>query len=191
MKIIGLIGEDPNDTTSIKNLLLKKHPSGLVFKQLLRNKRGNQLDNPKVAASLKIEFESAQPHFVLFIRDVDGLPTELVKIKKVDDWFNKLNLVVNDKGILLKNIYELEALILADIATFNKIYHTTISFTSNVMYQNDPKGFLMQKTSKTKNQYKESHCPQIFDELNVDEILAKCSYFKTFYHSFKEKVGLL
>jgi hypothetical protein len=192
MKTIGLIGEDPNDTISVKNLLLQKHPTGLVFKQLLKNRRGYQLDNARVEASLKIEFEEVNPHFVLFIRDVDGLPSEAAKIKKVDDWFKKLNSVVNGKGILLMNIYELEALILADIKTFSKHYNLkpALSYTKNVMYQQEPKEFLMLKTTKAKSQYQESHCPKIFEQLNFENVLLNCTYFRDFYADFKKKVGL-
>lgn len=42
MKIkIGLIGEDPNDTLSIQNLLLQKYPGVFHFKQLIKNKKGS------------------------------------------------------------------------------------------------------------------------------------------------------
>ena len=104
MKKIGLIGEDPNDTIAIQNLLQKRHAEALQFKQLIRNKRGHQLDNERTSNALKIEFEDYKPHFVLFIRDADGIITEKNKIRKVVDWFNKLNPTVGGKGILLINI---------------------------------------------------------------------------------------
>lgn len=38
MKKTGLIGEDPNDTLSIGNLLAGKYPGSFQFKQLIKNK---------------------------------------------------------------------------------------------------------------------------------------------------------
>ena len=189
MTTIGLIGEDPNDTTSIKNLLLQKHPD-LVFKQLLKSERGDGLKNSRLSKALNIEFKRTQPQFVLFIRDADVLPSENDKIEKVEEWFKKLNSVINGKGILLTNIYELEALILADISTFNKVYKTKISVTKNVMYQKDPKEFLIEKTRKTQKQYKVSDCPELFGKLKIDVVLANCTYLKEFYLSFKNSIGL-
>jgi hypothetical protein len=185
MKKIGLIGEDPNDTIAIQNLLQNQHSNGLQFKQLIKNIRGHQLDNERTFHSLKIEYTDYQPHLVLFIRDADGIATENKKIKKVVDWFNNLNKTVENKGLLLVNIYELEALILADIATFNKLYGTLIKFPGNVMYQTEPKEFLIQKTFKNRKRYSEAHCPDIFKHLNFDTVINNCKYFKSFYENFK------
>jgi hypothetical protein len=180
MKKIGLIGEDPNDTDAIKNLLLKKFPSKFQFVQLIKNKKGYQLDNERVSQSLKIEYIDKKPNHIIFIRDVDGLKSEKDKINKVTNWFNKLNPIVENKGILLSNIYELEALILADIQTFNKLYQTKIKAQGDVTYKKEPKEFLMNKTSKKKKKYCESHCPEIFNELVFDIVVSNCKYFKDF-----------
>lgn len=37
---VGLIGEDPNDTQAIKNLVSQKFGDKLSFKQLIKNKKG-------------------------------------------------------------------------------------------------------------------------------------------------------
>ena len=42
--LIGLIGESPNDTQSLENLLSKKYPK-LRFKELIRNITGSNLDH--------------------------------------------------------------------------------------------------------------------------------------------------
>lgn len=137
-----------------------------------------------------MEFEDFNPNYVLFIRDADGLPSENEKIKKVQDWFKRLNPTVNSKGILLINIYELEALILADIETFNALYGTSIQFSRNCMYQKEPKEFLFQKTSRGRKVYSESHCPEIFKSLKIDKIIQNCSYFKDFHDSFKKELKI-
>lgn len=186
MKIkIGLIGEDPNDTLSIQNLLVQKYPGIFHFKQLIRNKKGYQLDNARTDAALKVEFEDFDPRYVLFIRDADALPSEAEKIQKVKNWFKKLNQVVDDKGVLLINIFELEALILADIATFNRLYGTSIQFRKDCMHQKEPKELLIRKTAKNRKVYSESHCPEIFRHLKFDLIVANCSYFREFIQTFE------
>lgn len=187
---IGLIGEDPYDTESIKILLERKHPGVFRFKHLLRNLKGCHLDAKKAGLLLSKEFAYSELDIVIFIRDVDGLHTEDAKIKKVEDWFNLLNKVVSLKGILLMNVYELEALILADINTFNKLYKTDINYSANVIYKEDPKGYLKSKTSKSRKKFTESHCPDIFAQLNFDLLLKKSSYFKNFYEEFKIKANI-
>ena len=190
MMKIGLIGEDPNDTDSLKNLLLQKHTGAFHFMQLLRNKRGHQLDNARIEAALKIEFERKSPDYIVFIRDADGLPSQYEKVEKVNKWFQKLNTTVQGKGILLMNIYELEAMILADIQTFNKLYGVKINFKANPMYKVEPKEFLIEKTSKGNKQYSESHCPEIFRRLNFDVVIENCDFFKALYDGFLIRLGL-
>ncbi len=183
---VGLIGEDPNDTNSIKNLISQKHGKNFVFKQLIKNKKGYQLDNKNVQKALKIQFEEYKPKIVLFIRDADALETEKAKINKVISWFIKLNIVVNNNGILLINIYELEALILADIDTFNNLYKTNINFTGNVAFKKEPKEFLILKTRNNKKKYSESDCPELFKELRFDTITQNCKYFSDFIVELKK-----
>ena len=183
---IGLIGEDPNDTTSIRNLLTRKYPNFFQFIQLIKNKKGYQLNNARTDAALKIEFEEYKPDYVLFIRDADGLPSEETKIEAIKKWYTKLNAIVGKKGILLINVYELEALILADIETFNELYRTSINFTRNCMHQKEPKEYLIQKTSKNSKVYSESHCPEIFERLRYDVLVANCAYFKEFNASINK-----
>jgi len=183
---IGLIGEDPNDTESIKNLISQKHEGNFAFKQLIKNKKGYQLDNKNVQNALKIEFDNYNPKIVLFIRDADALETEKAKIKKVYDWFLKLNNVVNQRGILLINIYELEALILADIDTFNKIYKTNIKFQGNIAYKKEPKEFLILKTRDNQKKYSESDCPKLFSKLKFDKIVLNSPHFSKFIVELKK-----
>ena len=187
---VGLIGEDPNDTQAIKNLISQKFGDRLSFKHLIKNRKGYQLDNKRVQDALKIEFENYQPRIVLFIRDADGCANETEKKDKVLNWFLKLNPVVNQRGILLMNIYELEALILADIETFNKIYNINIKIRKNVMFQEEPKEFLKLKTKNCKKKYFESDCPELFKSLRFDSIYNNCKYFSDFIVILK-KTGKL
>jgi hypothetical protein len=185
---IGLIGEDPNDTSSISNLLLQKYRGRILFFPLAKGIRGFQLNNPKIRRSLPIEFADKKCKFVLYIRDVDGFKSDQLKVKAVQRWFTELDSTINRTGILLNNIWELEALILADITTFNKLYGTTYNFKGDPVTIKEPKELLKQITRKQKKQYKESHCPEIFEVLNFQTVVSRCSYFKDFIENFEAKL---
>lgn len=183
MKLIALVGEDPNDTKAIKNLLSQKYSRDVKFYPIIRNKRGDQLNNATTIKALEIELQLRKYDYVIFIRDLDGFETEKSKLENRLKWFNKLNQVCNKKGLLLLNIYELEALILADIEIFNKEYKVSISNVGNVMSKKEPKEFLILKTNKSKKKYAESHCPDLFKKLRVSQVAINCKYFKDFIHA--------
>jgi hypothetical protein len=183
MKLIALIGEDPNDTKSIQNLLSQKYSRDVKFYPIIRNKRGDQLNNTATIRALEIELQHRKYHFVIFIRDLDGLETEKSKFENRRKWFDKLNKVCNNKGLLLLNIYELEALILADIEIFNKEYKVSIANVGNVMSKKQPKEFLILKTNKLKKKYAESDCPDLFKKLRFPQVTANCKYFRDFVHA--------
>lgn len=185
---IGLVGEDPNDTVSIQSLLNKKYKDKVQFHTLLKRINGYQLDNPKSKRNVAFEFKESKCNFILYIRDSDGIKSESKKIQQKINWFLDIDKSANGKGVLLLNIWELEAMILADIGTFNKLYKTNIKFTKDPMMQSDPKGFLMQKTANNYKKYQESHCPEIFKELNFDIVKKKCEYFREFVSQFEEKI---
>jgi hypothetical protein len=187
---VGLIGEDPNDTSSIKNLLLQKFEGKLSFIQLQKNIRGHQLDNVRVKNALEIEYKSKKPDWVVFIRDTDCIVTEKNKIKVKENWFKNLLPAVNNYGLLLLNIYELEAMILADITTFNRLYGTSIQYKKDVMYQKEPKEFLKTKTKNAKKKYEESHCPDVFAQIQFETVIANCKYLKEFVTHFKTKLKI-
>lgn len=189
MKRIGLVGEDPNDTRSIKNLLLKKYKSKVHFFQLAKNIRGHQLDNPKIKRSLPIEFKNNKCHFIIYIRDLDGFKSETSKVEQKYNWFKGLDAEINNEGVFLLNIWELEALILADIKTFNDLYKVSFAFKANPMFQKDPKEKLMEVTSNGKREYKESHCPEIFEKLDFDTVKDNCKYFEDFLEEVDEKLS--
>lgn len=173
---IGLVGEAPNDTQSIKNLLLKKYTdTSYEFVFMLQRINGSSLDSQKTKRLLRIEFELQKPNFVIFIRDLDSTLPNKSKLDGRKIYFNNSNNIVDKRGIHLLHIYEIEALILADIETFNKIYKTQIKKFEDVMKVKEPKE-LLKKASKN---YNESHNPEIFDKLNFNKVL-ECIYFENF-----------
>ncbi len=191
---IGIIGEHPsNDSKPIKSILEKEYESkNIQFLVLLGNIRGSQLDGKNGKPSRKAidelgrRFRLEKLNFVIYIRDLDGFPSEEKKIKARQNWFEILDEKgANGKGVFLLNIYELEALILADIKTFNQLYSVNIAFKGNPMYQAEPKELLKTKTAKSpKGKYKESDAADIFEQLDIKKIKNHQQY-----HQFIEELN--
>jgi len=181
---IALLGEAPNDTDSIQALLLKKYSADKYhFFPLLNRIHGSSLDAQKTKRFLRIEYEIEQPDLVIFIRDLDGLADEKDKLKKRKEYFTDFNSVVDKKGIYLLNMYEIEALILADITTFNRLYQCEISPITDPMSIEEPKEYLRDRARN----YTESDNPAIFRELIFENTLI-CQYFEIFIHKLDQHI---
>lgn len=151
---------------------------------MIENIRGDNLENKKTKHRLRKNYEREKPDWIIFIRDLDGLEHETDKIEQRKRYFSNFNSVVDKKGVFLLNIYEIEALLLADIAGFNRFYKVSISFTGNPMQVIQPKEFLASKSN-----YKQSDTPFIFDQLNFDTVYKRCSYFKDFIENLTNKLN--
>src|SRR5438067_522805 len=116
---IGMIGEYPSDTKAIANLLNKKFAGNVEFFSLIYDVHGSNLDNQKIKHQLRREYQMEKPDYVLLVRDLDGLEHHLDQINYRKTCFAELNSVIDKKGILLLNIFELEALLLTDIEVVN------------------------------------------------------------------------
>jgi hypothetical protein len=186
---VGLVGEDPNDTSAIKNLLEQRYKDRVQFKLLFKGIKATHLDTEKIKNALRAEFQNPDCKFVVYIRDLDALKSQEDKLKARVRWFKELDAVANNQGILLLNIWELEALIFGDINTFNKLYSTKQKANKNPTFIKEPKEELKRITFKSKKQFKESHCPEIFKHLNIDEVEKNCSCFKEFIAEFDAKLN--
>ena len=181
---IGLIGESPYDTKAIKHLMQQKYKEGFHYSILLKNITGNHLDTPKAMRAVVSEIMEQNPDIVVVIRDADALESRNNVIREKKEWYSALSKQMNKKSLLLLNIYELEALILADMDTFNNHYQSQINFTGNAMHIVDPKGFLSSRTPANKK-YQPSHCPDLFKILKFETIRKKCLYFNEFINEFE------
>jgi hypothetical protein len=153
---------------------------------MLKNNNGSNLDNQKIKRQLRREYEIEKPDYVLFIRDLDGLEhhVELLNYRKT--WFSDLKSVIDKKGILLLNIFELEALLLTDIEIVNKYYGSNIEPVEDCMKIEQPKEFLSTRITK----YLTGHNKHLFALLNYDIVTTRCRYFKKFDEEF-ESIALL
>lgn len=170
---IGVVGEHPsNDSESLCQLLRPVANEHVQFTTILKKIRGSQLDNERMFFnSLKSEFLGEDLQYIIFIRDLDGLFSQKSKIKERDEWFFKANKFIENKGIFFLAIYEIEALILADIDGFNAYYGLKTKPVGDPMTKSEPKEMLKKLTSKTqKGEYKESDALAIFKNLNLKNI---------------------
>jgi len=180
---IGLVGEAPNDTRAIQNLLSGKYPQ-LDFVTLLNRINGSMLDNKKaIRRLLRVEFEDQTPDIVIFIRDLDSLENDRTAKRIRQETFSYSSHIVDRRGIHLLNIFELETLIFADIGTFNNHYGCVVNNIDDPMLVRMPKEVLIEASGY---KFNESHNPEIFNLLNIDNVIAGCRYFAAFIKKFNK-----
>ena len=189
MMKIGVVGEDPNDTDSIINLMRKPYKDKAQFVKLAERVSGSALGTDKLLKIIVEEFAFKKCKLAIITRDLDGLRTETKKIKDMNNWFDKVDSKIHNKGIFLLNIYELEALIMANIKTFNKTYNTKYKFSGDPSLQNDPKATLKHESRKHKKPYHVNTCSAIFAEMDFDSVVNNCNYFGTFIKDLNKRIA--
>jgi hypothetical protein len=183
---IGLVGEAPNDTSAIKNLLSQKYKQ-LEFVTMLERINGSMLDNHKtISRLLRVEYETQAPDYVIFIRDLDALENDKKAKAKRRQTFTYSNGIVNKKGLHLLNIYEIEALILANIDVFNKQYGCKMDAFDDCMVIEMPKEVLIEASGY---KFNESHNPDLFALLDFETVKQNCRYFALFIRKFESKIS--
>lgn len=170
---IGIFGENfENDACALKALLERNTYNWEVnFFPIIKSLTGGQLENVrKLKKRIEAEIAINRLNYVVCMRDLDALPTETGKIKLKQEWYRKLEM--GNIGIFFLVIVEAEAMILADIETFNKKYDVSISPIPSPLLNGKPKEFLKQHTSKSTKKYQESHALEIFKALNFEKVYA-------------------
>jgi hypothetical protein len=172
---VGIVGEHPqNDAEALQILLNSVAETNVEFSVKMEKFRGGQLDGDKFFRSLTVEADFLD--WIILVRDLDGLLTESKKLIVKDLWFQRANKSADKKGIFFLVIYEMEALILADINAFNDFYGLKTNSVSEPKFKTEPKEILEKLTEKTqKGKYKEEHALDIFKKLK----------FKTVYKNHK------
>jgi Domain of unknown function (DUF4276) len=169
---IGIVGEDPNnDALALSHLLRTVVLEGVQFAVMQKNIRGSQLDSVKFLKTLKAEFKAEQPKHIIFVRDLDALLSDSSQVSTRDAWFARANEQVQNCGIFFLAIYEMEALILADIDNLNKYYRLKIKDINHPMAIEKPKEVLQKLTENTqKGRYRENDAPKIFQALAFETV---------------------
>ena len=182
---IGLVGEAPLDTMSIKTILGKKD-SNLEFVELLKNIiTGSILENQTTKTKLRLECSIHRPDIVIFIRDLDGLLTKKYRKQRLlrQKYYREFKGCTHTKKtIYLLNIWEIETLILSDINCFNQYYKCNETFALDPMKIPEPKEFLYNLNKK----YSESHNSKILEKSDFYTIYNNCLYFQRFINDFEK-----
>jgi len=162
---VGLIGENPNDTESIANLLSLKYNHQYI--SVLKRRKGGQLDNAKFTALLEIELKNNNFDLLIFIRDLDGFENEADKVKVREKWFATNKLHFKKDSLFLLNIHALESIFFSDVISLNKIFNLKLSF-SNPLSINNPKKELIRVTAE---RYKENRAADYISKLDYNAVL--------------------
>lgn len=185
---VGLLGESPNDTKAIEALLKPRYGEQVEFFTLLRNINGDMLEYAETFRNLRKEYEWEKPDLVIVIRDLDGLDTKGAKWRQRQKYFRKVSSVVEQKSLPLLNIYEIEALICAHIAVFNKHYNCACAQPADCMLIVEPKEWLMAATEPGKPRYSEGYSPQLLAAVDYETVMANCRYFRDFDTEFSLRI---
>lgn len=169
---IGIISENYfYDSKALKALLDKfSFVKELIFIPIGKKITGDKLLTPKVTRIINKECKANQIELVILVKDLDSLPSDQNKIDQINSKIKTITKNTNLTIIPFIVIFEQEALILADIQTFNHIYKTKYPFKGNPKFQSEPKELLKQITRKAKRKYKESDIPEIFQQLNFQKV---------------------
>ena len=170
---IGIVSENfQHDSQALKALLRKKYQDKNVeFLPILKKVSGDKIFGKRVAALIEQQAKEKKLDLVLLAKDLDALPSDESKIIILKEKANNIrNQITLDLSFFLI-IFELEALILADIDTFKKIYKIpTYQYKKNPKFQSNPKEELKKATRKSNRKYKESDTPEIFQQLNFNKV---------------------
>ena len=185
---VGLLGESPNDTKAMEALLKPRYGQRVEFFTLLRNVTGDMLEYAETFRNLRKEYEWEKPNLVVVIRDLDGLATKGAKWRQWQKYFREVATAVEQKSLPLLHIYEIEALICADIATFNAAYTCACEVPADPMTITEPKELLMAATAPGKLRYNEGHCAKLLATVDYNTLLASCRYFAAFDQDFSRRI---
>jgi len=129
-QVIGLISEDPYDSTALRNLLERYY--NIQLKAVLKNVKGSQLDSPKAKKLLGIELKSKKYKHIIYSRDLDGPRSDSKKLAERNQWFKNLDALNKNTGIFLLHIYELESLIFADMINSTNLLRQKLSLSKTL-----------------------------------------------------------
>jgi hypothetical protein len=96
------------------------------------------------------------------------------KVAQRDKWFKPLEKILNHRAIFFLVVSEMEALILADIQTFNDFFKVKATFSGHPMLQSNAKELLKQWSAKsTKHKYPEQDAEAIFKQLSFKNVYTR------------------
>lgn len=187
---IGIIGENyQNDACAFKAFLTPQYQGKIEFVPILKSLNGGTPPIAKVLRMLPIEIEKHKLNTLLCILDLD----EESKLNERNKWFADISNKLSIKNIFYLAVMELEALILADIDTFNKIYDIDGQYFKNPKFEINPKSELRRRTIKARRQYIENDAIEVFKALSFDIVYKNHigdNSFKNFIDVFEKTLDV-
>ena len=189
--VVGLLGESPNDTASVAALLGLRYGGRVQFTIISPEITGSQLDNPKFQHIIRMNYRFKKPDLVVVTRDLDAPETDREQKLKRQEFFRKINLGLERRGVYLLNVHAMEALIIADIRVFNTRYQCLCEVPDDPMTIADPVAFLKSATPTGKPHYDEGHCANLLGNVDYEMVRANCRYFVDFDNDFAARLPAL
>lgn len=186
--VVGLLGESPNDTDSLRALLGRRYGEQLRFVIISPEITGTQLDSPKFQHIVRANYRFQKPNLIVMTRDLDAPATDRRKRVERLLFFRKLNKGFEQKGVFLLHVEAMEALIAADTRPFDKRYGCTCAVPADPTTIANPAQFLKDATASCKEHYNEGHCASLLAEVEYDKLLQYCQYFASFDQEFKRRI---
>jgi hypothetical protein len=187
---VGIIGENyQNDACAFKAFLTPQYKGKIEFVPIGPGLNGGDLPERLIIAEVSRAAKKERLNAVLIIRDLDNEAKRLVR----NQWFNNIRKATSIVSVFYLAVMELEALILADIETFNGIYGIKGQYTKNPKVEADPKQVLKDRTSHTNKKYKPTHALDIFTKLDFDVVYKKHKdedSFQAFIDYFEEEFDI-
>ena len=186
---VALLGESPNDTTSLKILLEQRYVGRIQVFALLKNLKADKVGGLKAQRMLPKLYAEARPDIVVFTRDLDALDSDQRQRQKRQQEFDEVNRCVGGAAIFLLHIYEFEALIMAHVAAFNALYKCACKPQADPMRIVDPKGKLQAASRKgPRGSYAETDCAEVCKHLNYAQLVKNCGYNREFDAEFAARL---
>lgn len=190
MKRIVVIGENENDTAPMCAVWNKKFSQKALFKPILIEFEGDQLESPKFFKVLRAHLKANATNGIIAIRDLDGIRTESKKMDLRHQWFEKVA-SCSSKSALLLFVYQIEALHYADSSVFNKRFNANLKDVPNPEFVRKPKEKLKEVSKKNgKVQFKESHNKDLVPKLDFTKVEQRCQFYRDFLASLKTEFNL-
>ncbi len=162
---IGIIGENyQNDACAFEAFLTPQYKGKAEFIPLGKSLNGKLFAAKKIIQTISPLVKDKEIDAVIFMCDLDNESKRDTR----NQWFATIQKGISFKSIFYLAVMELEALILADMDTFNGIYGINGQYSKNPKFESDPKQVLENRTNKTKRKYDENHATAIFTKLNFD-----------------------
>ena len=185
---VGVAGESSHDTRALRDLLHRQYGQWAQFIALPLRLEGGQLDGRKSRTMFRLAYEDKQPDLVIIFRDLDGPANDRAKRQKREARFKEMNALVERKGLLLRHVYTIEALLIAHIEVFQKKYGWQCHVPANPTTIPNPAQFLRDASRNSTRRYDKVSCPDMMELVAYDFLISRYGYFRNFDTALQQRI---